>query len=248
MEQSKHLDGYIYHMVHIDNLPSIFRQGALLSKEMLGQKNISPHSIAYESVQDKRDRLFVWDFSERRYYQLHRYVPFYFAVHPPMLHVQKNKGIQDEIVILEIHRAILREPGVLFTSGNATNQQLSQLQGELVDIVPAIADTPCRRYYRPGGQPYGTNPNRSDFYCGVELLDKLNWFGINGGYIEDWGEHQRLMSAEVLIPDRFPLNEIREIAVNTMSMVSRVNTIIEEYGQSGNITPARCRHDLFINR
>ncbi len=115
----------------------------------------------------------------------------------------------DEIVILEIHRTILREPGALFTNGNATNQQLSQIQGEIVKIVPAIIDVPCRRYYRPGGQPYGTNPNRSDFYCGVELLDELNWFGIKGGYIEDWDEHQRLMSTEALRPDRLPLNVIR---------------------------------------
>ncbi len=248
MEQSEYQDGYIYHMVHIDNLPSIFQQEALLSKEMLGQKGIDPHSIAYESVQDKRNRIFVWDFFEKRYRRFHCYVPFYFAVRPPMLHVQKSKGIQDEIVILEADRTILREPGVLFTNGNATNQQLSQLQGELVDIVPAIADAPCKRYYRPGGQPYGTNPNRSDFYCGIELLDKLNWFGINGGYIEDWSEHQRIMSAEVLIPDKLPLTAIRGIAVNTMSMMSRVNNIIEEYGQSGIIPLARCRYDLFINR
>lgn len=91
MEQSKYLNGYIYHMVHINNLPSIFRQGALLSKEMLSQKNIKPHSIAYDSVQDKRDCISVWDFSEKRYYSLHRYVPFYFAVRPPMLHVQKTE-------------------------------------------------------------------------------------------------------------------------------------------------------------
>jgi ssDNA thymidine ADP-ribosyltransferase, DarT len=165
-----------------------------------------------------------------------------------MLHVQKNRGIQDEVVILEVHRTILREPGVLFTSGNATNQQLSQMKGEIVTIIPALNDVPCKRYYHPGGQPYGINSNRSDFYCGVELLDKLNWFGINGGYIEDWDEHQRLKSAEVLIPDKLLLTKIREIAVNTMAMVSRVNIIIEEYRQSGNIPPARCRYDLFINR
>jgi ssDNA thymidine ADP-ribosyltransferase, DarT len=198
MEQSKHLNGYIYHMVHIDNLPSIFRLGALLSKEVLKQVKIDPRSIAHETVQDIRERIFIWSPFEKRFRSLHSYIPFYFAVRPPMLHVQKKRGIQDEIVIFAVHHTILREPGVLFTNGNATNQQLSQLQRELVDIVPAIADTPCRRRYRPGGQPYGTNPNRSDFFCGVELLDKLNWFAINGGYIEDWDEHERLMSAEVI--------------------------------------------------
>ncbi len=68
MEQSDHLSGYIYHMVHIDNLPSIFLQGALLSKEMLSQKRINPHSIAYESVQDLRDRIFIKDGASSKNY------------------------------------------------------------------------------------------------------------------------------------------------------------------------------------
>ena len=46
------LDGYIYHMVHFDNLRNIFQRRALLSKEGVMQEAIEYQSIAYENVQN----------------------------------------------------------------------------------------------------------------------------------------------------------------------------------------------------
>src|SRR5690349_15527342 len=95
VQKISYLEGYIYHMVHMENLRNIFLQGALLSQEMLRRQKIVPRSIANESVQDLRDRIFIWDFAEQRYRSLHRYVPFYFAIQTsPMLHVQHKAGIQ----------------------------------------------------------------------------------------------------------------------------------------------------------
>src|SRR5437763_8413245 len=77
---------------------------------------------------------------------------FYFATHTPMLFVQYKNGIQDEIVIFEVDRSILKAQGVLFTDGNATNQQLSKYMGEVIDIIPATKlNSDCRRRYRPSG-------------------------------------------------------------------------------------------------
>ena len=56
-----YLDGCIYHMVHFENLPGIFQRRALLSREKILQENISYRSIAYEEIQNLRDRIFVWD-------------------------------------------------------------------------------------------------------------------------------------------------------------------------------------------
>ncbi len=230
MEQSDHLSGYIYHMVHVNNLSSIFRQGALLSKEMLSQKGIDPHSIAYESVQDLRDRIFIWDVSRQRYRSLHNYVPFYFCKHPPMLYVQRNAGIQNQIVFFVISRAILKDQGVLFTDGNASTQQLSRKGGERAGIVPATNNSPCQRRYRPGG-PCGTNESRSNFYSDVTFLEDLDWAVINGiRRIESLEEHKRIRSAEVLVPDSLALTKVQCIAVNTERMVQVVKTIATEYG------------------
>jgi hypothetical protein len=95
-----YLDGHIYHMVHFDNLQNIFRRRALLSKERVLQEGISYHSIAFEEVQNRRDRISIWDTFERRMRTLHSYVPFYFVTRTPMLYVQLKRGLQDMIVFL----------------------------------------------------------------------------------------------------------------------------------------------------
>lgn len=231
MEQPKYLNGYIYHMVHIHNLPSIFQQGSLLSKEMLSQKGIGPHSIAYESVQDLRERIFIWDVSMQRYRSLHSYVPFYFCKRSPMLYVQQKAGIQDQIVFIVVNRAILKEQGVLFTDGNASLQQLSRNGGERVGIVPATNSSPCQRKYHPGG-PHGTNERRSNFYSDIIHLEDLDWAVINGVPHIEFEEGKRIRSAEVLVPDILALTKVQCIAVNTEKMVQIVRTMETEYGLS----------------
>jgi hypothetical protein len=234
-------------MVHIDNLCRIFQHGALFSKELLKQKGIIvPRSIAYETVQNLRDRIFIRDFSEQKYRNLHSYVPFYFVAHSPMLHVQHKAGIQDQIVFLEVSRFVLQEAGVLFTDGNATNQRLSKDGSEKVGIVPAIRDAPCRRTYRPTG-PHGTNENLSNFYGTVALLDQLNWYRINGGRIESWDEDKRVRSAEVLVPDSLPTSRIECIAVRTEEIVQQVRALLLACKIPPYVTPIISKPHLFVS-
>lgn len=234
MTGENYLDGYIYHMVRFDNLRSIFKRRAILSKESVIQEVIEYQSIAYEEVQNLRNRIFVWDFSKRTFRGLHSYVPFYFATLTPMLFVQYKKGIQDEIVIFEVSRSILKSQGVLFTDGNASNQQLSKSTGEVVDIVPAthVRDD-CRRRYRPNG-PHGANTSRTDFYSHLTFLGRLNWEIINNRWFMD-EERKRIKHAEVLVPDIFPLGGVQNILVINQNMEERVNSLISKYGLDGRI-------------
>jgi len=105
----EYLNGNIYHMVHFDNLKSIFLRRALLSKEKLAQEETTYHSIAYDDVQSLRDRVYVWDAIGHKFRSLHSYVPFYISTHTPMLYVQFKREIQDEIAILEVSRVIITE-------------------------------------------------------------------------------------------------------------------------------------------
>jgi hypothetical protein len=233
-------------MVHFANLPQIFQRRAILSKEKVIQEGISYQSIAYEDVQSLRDRIFIWAFSERCFRPLHSYVPFYFATRTPMLYVQYKKGIQSEIVIFEVDRTILRDQGVIFTDGNASNQQLSRFTGETVEIIPAtVSHNTCRRRYRPRGWPAGTNPNRSDFYADVMFLDRLNWNIINGrNFTED--EEKRIKHAEVLIPDLLPLGKVQGVYVCTRDKIQVVNSLIAEYGLDGRVPFAVFKPVLFF--
>jgi len=248
MSEVDYLSGYIYHMVHFTNLQSVFQRRAILSKGKVLQEKIHYHSIAWEDVQDLRDRIFIWDFSQQRYRRLHSYVPFYFAVRTPMLHVQYRQGVQREIVIFEVSRSILKDQEVVFTDGNASNQQLSKSVGEKVGIRPATAsNSQCHREYRPGGRPHGTNASRSNFYADMAFLERLDWGIINDLYtIEDKKERTRIKHAEVLIPDLLPLGRVQGISVSTQDMIQAVNIVIAECGLTGRIPSAIYKPSLFF--
>ncbi len=232
-------------MVHFENLRSIFQRRAILAKESVMQEVVKYQSIAYEEVQGLRDRIFVWDFSKRAFRGLHSYVPFYFATLTPMLYVQYKNDIQDEIVIFGASRLILKKQDVLFTDGNASNQQLSKYTHEIVEIVPAtLARGDCRRRYRPDG-PNGANASRTDFFNHITFLERLNWDVINNRWFMD-EERKRIKHAEVLVPDIFPLGWVQNILVKNQNMEKRVNNLISECWLSGRIPWSECRPNLYF--
>jgi len=240
-----YLEGSIYHMVHFDNLANIFTRRALLSKLKVLEEEINYRSIAFEDVQSLRDRVYVRDISERRIRRLHSYVPFYFETHSPMLYVQYSKGIQDKIVFFEVSRAILKDRGVLFTDGNASNQQLAKYSSEKVLIIPATSSNPsCQRKYTTG-IPYGTNPNCSNFYSDPEFLENLNWEIINDRWFNE-DEKRRIKHAEVLVPDIVPLSRVQGIYARTQAMAQSVNVIIEECGLIGRIPITIAKPELYF--
>src|SRR5579859_3321469 len=241
-----YLNGSIYHMVHFDNLKHIFERRAILCKTKVLSEGITYFSIANDDVQDIRDRIYIWDFSQRKYRSLHSYVPFYFATRPPMLHNMLTRGIQDEIVIFAVDRSILKDQGVLFTDGNASNQQLSKYRGERVGIIPATVARPCERKYRPGG-PYGTAFNPSNFYSDFALLEHLDWDGINRlRRIDPVEEYIRIRHAETLIPDVLPLGRVQSIYVRTPQMAEAVNVLIAEQGLTERIPNAIAKPEMYF--
>lgn len=247
MLYSIYLKGNLYHMTHFNNIPSILYRRAILSKELVKQEKISYKSIAYENVQNRRDRIFVWDRTKGEYRTLHSYVPFYFNTSTPMLYIQYMNRLQNKIVFFEIDRAIVKESGTIFTDGNATNQQLSDHMHEKVDIIPASsAEDTCYRKYRPDNKPYGTNANRSNFYCDSDCLKYLKWNIINDRWFND-EEKKRIKHAEVLIPDLVPLGKIRGIAVQNSQVEQDINKLIDKHGLMNRIPYAICKPNLFFN-
>ncbi len=216
---------------HFRNLRNILEAGALLSQRELDQRGVKSHSIANQEVQSLRKRIYVWDFDEKRYRPLHGYVPFYFTPRTPMFRNQRSNGIQDDIIIFEVSRDYIGSGGIVFTDGNASNQQLSKSLGEEVYIVPGTTSgSPCQRIYTLNG-PLGTNPHRSDFYADVAFLARINWNVINGNlFIEDKEEYKRLKHAESLCPDRFPLDEMLNVYVSTVEMLKVVRHLFIEFG------------------
>lgn len=78
----------IYHITHLNNLPSILQSGGLLANSRLQQEQVGFRDISYEQIQDRRARTEVPCGAGGT---LHDYVPFYFAPRSPMLYTI-NRG------------------------------------------------------------------------------------------------------------------------------------------------------------
>ncbi len=225
---STYLNGHIYHMVHIGNLCSIFKQQSLLPKNTLKLRGIDHSSIANEAVQHLRDRIRVQVPLDKQSYNLHSYVPFYFTPSTPMFSAVRSKVIIEQIVFLEVSRQIMNNKGVIFTDGNASCQQLSKKGKEIVLIIPASSHSPCVRQYIPDG-PHGTSESVSNFYSDIACLKKLNWRSIYGGYTGNGpDERRRVRCAEVLIPNAVPTSLIKCIGVQNTEIAQKVKSLFAQ--------------------
>lgn len=111
----------LFHMTHIDNLPSILQHGLLPHGNRHQIKDISDCD-----VNNRRAR------PEPVYHQpIHSYVPFYFNPRNPMLYYRKD--MQDDIVILVLKRELMLSKKCLFTDGNASADH-TKFANELEDL------------------------------------------------------------------------------------------------------------------
>lgn len=114
----------IYHITHINNLPSILRSSGLVANSRLRRERINYLDIAHESIQDRRGKIHVpWGVGG----VLHDYVPFYFAPRSPMLYaIHKgnvegyNQG-QNPVIHLVSEAEAVNAEGLafVFTDGHA---------------------------------------------------------------------------------------------------------------------------------
>ena len=111
----------IYHITHIDNLPSILQEDGLLANNHLDNQYIN---IAHGTIQDRRAMISVPCAGRGT---LHDYVPFYFAPRSPMLftinkgNVQNYNGGQQQIIYFIVEIAAIAEANIpyTFTDGHA---------------------------------------------------------------------------------------------------------------------------------
>lgn len=107
----------IYHITHIDNLPSILKSGGLIANSRLKQRQTNYLDIAHENIQDRRARTEV-PCGAGGY--LHDYVPFYFAPRSPMLYaihkqnVDGYSGGQKPIIHLVSQIEAIENSGIAF--------------------------------------------------------------------------------------------------------------------------------------
>ncbi|MGJ5674155.1 MAG: type II toxin-antitoxin system toxin DNA ADP-ribosyl transferase DarT [Nostochopsis sp.] len=127
----------VYHITHIDNLPSIIKSGGLVANSRL--KKTDYVDIAHGHIQDRRSITRV-PCSVGGY--LHDYIPFYFAPRSPMLYaihrgkVQKYKDGQNKVIYLVSEAEIIasNKLNFAFTDGHAAVVALSEFYEKLDDL------------------------------------------------------------------------------------------------------------------
>jgi hypothetical protein len=117
----------LYSLQHVRNLRSIESYGIL--------SRCRVQSLGLQAV-DISDRNVQWGRMFRRIGErsLHEYVPLFFRPLTPMQYVVcVQKGMRDEVALIEVDVSVFALPGVIFTDGNARSHD-TRFYEELDDL------------------------------------------------------------------------------------------------------------------
>ena len=189
----------LYHITHIDNLPSILQDGGLRSDAAMLARGGPAAAIGMGSIKSRRLRLPVKCFPGDR---VGDYVPFYFCPRSVMLYL--------------LHRG--NHPELNYQGGQAPILHLAADMYEVVDW----ANEEGRRWafsLSNAGAVYTEFRNRLD------QLDQVNWTAVAA---TDFRQPQikEGKQAEFLVRDFLPWRLIRRIGVYSRSVNEQVATIL----------------------
>jgi len=189
----------IYHITHINNLPSILRSDGLIANSRLRQELTKYVDIAHESIQDRRART---DVPCGAGGVLHDYVPFYFAPRSPMLyaiHKGKVEGYaqgQNPVIhlVAEAEAIEASDLAFAFTDGHAVMEY-----ADFYDDLEAL-----------------------EFVIDWELMQSNYWFDT-----EEAPNRKFRRQAEFLVHQFCPWTLITEIGVINTTIQTQVRQILQ---------------------
>ena len=185
----------IYHIVHVDRLPSIIADGRLWCDAVINARQPPGTTIGMKSIKDRRLRLPV---TCHQGTCVGDYVPFYFCVRSVMLYV--------------IYQANHSE--LTYRGGQGP---IVHLEADLHDVTTWAKDVGRRwafslsnagAYYAP-------------FHASLDDLDQIDWDAV---VAPDWRapEIKEGKQAEFLVHESFPWDLISRIGVRSQQVNQRV--------------------------
>lgn len=193
----------LYHITHLNNLPSILEVGGLLANSRLQQAKKSFCDISYERIQDRRARTRVPCGAGG---VLHDYVPFYFGSRSPMLYTINRGNVpgcpegQTPILHLVTIAEAVEAQGLAFafTDGHAV-----VIYSEFYDSLKDL--------------------DKVDW----KIMQATYWKDTD----ED-GDRKRRRQAEFLVYKFLPWSLISEIGVIDSTIQRQVQEILQDMNQS----------------
>jgi hypothetical protein len=200
----------IYHITHVDNLPSIIASGALYSDARMIRGGAPLAQIGMSSIKRRRLGLPVTCHPGD---MVGDYVPFYFCPRSVMLYVihcanhdeLAYRGEQDPIVHLEL---------------------------DLHQVVAWANAQPCRWAFSlsNAGAVY------TEFRNSLANLSDLNWAAI---FARDWRnpDVKEAKQAEFLVHDTCPWHLVSQVGARTMATKVRADAAIAQAGHKPPVRP-----------
>ena len=198
----------IYHITHINNLPSILKSGGLIANGRLRREGINYLDIAHGGIQDRRARIRVPCGADG---VLHNYVPFYFAPRSPMLYAI-HKGYvegyaqgQNPVIHLVFEAEAIEASNLAFafTDGHA---------------VMAYAD-------------FYDDLDTLEFVIDWKLMHSKYWFDT-----EDDPNRKCRRQAEFLMHQFCPWTLITKIGVINVTIQSQVLQMLQNFNHQPTVT------------
>ena len=187
----------VYHIVHVDRLPSIIADGNLWSDAEVQRRTSPGTTIGIPGIKHRR-----LNKSLKSHPGLHvgDCVPFYFCPRSVMLYVISKQN----------------NPSLSYTDGQ---NPIVHLEADLREAA-AWADFQGRRWAF-------TLSNAGSFYfedrCNLVQLEEIDWEAVQA---TDWRSCKEEKQAEFLVERSFPWTLIRRVGVRDINVLNRVRDAI----------------------
>ncbi|MHB1216852.1 MAG: type II toxin-antitoxin system toxin DNA ADP-ribosyl transferase DarT [Alphaproteobacteria bacterium] len=186
----------IYHITHVDNLPSIIREGCLVSDAVMIERGGPIAAIGMSKIKTRRltipldchDGDFIGD-----------YVPFYFCSRSVMLYV--------------IHCANHEE--LIYRGGQPP---IIHLEADLSEVIKWAKSVSARWAFTLSNAGAYYVKSRAD----LSRLDEIDWDSVAA---RDWraSEVRERKQAEFLVHESFPWHLVERIGTSTVSTKAKVD-------------------------
>ena len=192
----------IYHITHIDNLPSIVTTGYIESDRRRLEQGSGQTSIGMTEI--KRRRLQKIEVSCHPNTKVGAYVPFYFCFRSMMLYIL-YRGNHPDLS----HYRDGQEPVLHLQVDMKAAIELADQHG----VRWAFSDRNAGTFY-------------TSFYNSYNQLGKIDWAAVKATDFSD-AQVKEGKQAEFLIHDTCPWHLIEKIGVHNKKRLDQVNTLIK---------------------
>ncbi|KMO32528.1 type II toxin-antitoxin system toxin DNA ADP-ribosyl transferase DarT [Methylobacterium aquaticum] len=192
----------IDHITHVDNLPSIIREGQIYADAQIGERGLAPSTIGMEKLKANRRRFPVKCHPQTR---VAEYVPFYFCPRSIMLFTLAKRN----------HAEIGYQGGEASIVHLVADLRRVVRSAEKHERIWAISLSNAASAY-------------AEFRASLDALEEVRWDCVAA---TEWGGRRDVKdakAAEFLIHGSFPWAGIHAIGVQNLKVRQRVLAFLEE--------------------